>query len=205
MSTRGNVRGFTLFEMMIAVAIVALMVVSLHQFLVSNLNAIQISSEISAEKQAIVGLTNLLQAELNDLPPRGASLLIGVPHRINNLDCDELQWQCRAGNGLLTTAAPDEDYRVTLTLDLNKSTRQLELGLRRRLLTANERDYNWLPVMRNIAALKIEYFDPRLNYWLPRWNASNAVPSLVRIRLWRDPNDAPYEAVLTVPTANLQQ
>lgn len=205
MSTRGNAKAFTLFEMMIAVAIIALIMVAMHQFLVANLDAIRISSEISAEKLAIVGLTNLLQAELNDLPPRGASLLTGVPHRINNLDCDEMQWQCQPGNGLLTTAAPPEDYRVTLTLDVDKPSRQLVLGLRRRLLTANEKDFNWLPIMRNVAALKIEYFDPRLNYWLPRWNSSNALPSLVRVRIWRDANDLPYEAVLTVPAANLQQ
>ena len=53
--------------------------------------------------------------------------------------------------------------------------------------------------------MEIRYYDPRVNGYVERWNDQNARPSLVRIRVWRKPDDAPYEAVLSVPAANLQQ
>jgi hypothetical protein len=54
-------------------------------------------------------------------------------------------------------------------------------------------------------AIKIRYFDSRLNALVDRWNDPTTRPSVVSIAIWRNPDDLPYEAVLEVLSARLQQ
>src|SRR4051812_1648867 len=53
--------GFTLLEVVIAVLIIGLLTISIYRFVAGNLNALQISSEIGAERQLMVGLVNLIE------------------------------------------------------------------------------------------------------------------------------------------------
>jgi prepilin-type N-terminal cleavage/methylation domain-containing protein len=196
---------FTLLEVVIAVAIVSLLTISIYRFVVANLTALRISTEMSTERQTMVGLVNLVDAQLSDLPVQGQALLLGQPHKFHDLESDEMQWLCRAGQGLLTTAALGE-YRVTLELKpVEKTSAELELGLRRRPVEGTEKDDTWISLMRPVVALEIRYFHPQLNAWVERWNDQNRRPSLVRISITRNLEEPPYEAVLTLPTANLQQ
>src|SRR5205823_6458257 len=105
----------TLLEVMIAVAIIGLMMVSVYRFVRANLVAIYTSAEIVAERQETTGLINFLQAQLEDLPMRQPGALLGKPAKFHDLAADEMTWLCRAGQGVLTTSAPDE-YRVTLVI-----------------------------------------------------------------------------------------
>jgi prepilin-type N-terminal cleavage/methylation domain-containing protein len=198
-------RAFTLLEVVIAVAIVSLLTISIYRFVVANLTAVQISTEMSNERQMMVGLVNLIDAQLSDLPVQGQGLLLGQPHKFHDLESDEMQWLCRAGQGLLTTAALGE-YRVTLELKpVEKTSAELELGLRRRPVDGTEKDDTWISLMRPVVALEIRYFHPQLNAWVERWNDQNRRPSLVRVSITRSLDEPPYEAVLTLPAANLQQ
>lgn len=206
MSIRGssNRRGFTLLEVMIGVAVIALITISLYRFVTSTLLAIRVTSEANDDRHALIALVKAVEAELHDLPPKLNSAIQGTPHKFDNLQADELQWYCRGGNGLFTKAAEGEWYS-TLTIQRDKTTRELEIGIRRRPIEAKPAEYKWLPLLRRVNALEVKYFDRRLNAWIERWNPQDARPSLVRLRIWRDPNDPPYESVIAIPSANLQQ
>ena len=159
-----------------------------------------------------------LQTQLADLPRRGNSAILGNPLKLHDLSSDELIWRAHAGQGVLTEAAPGE-YRVTMTVQPVESTSsELELGLRREPVTPEARadvdffargsgvnKYNWVSLIRPFAAFEVRYFDPRLNAWLDRWTDQTARPLLVRVRLWKNADDPPVEAILPVPSANLQQ
>jgi prepilin-type N-terminal cleavage/methylation domain-containing protein len=203
---RGTARAaFTLLEVVIAVAIIGLLTVTLYRFVVSTLGALRISTEMSTERRMMIGLVNLIEAQLNDLPTQGQALLLGQPHKFHELESDEMQWLCRAGQGLLTSAALGQ-YRVTLELKpVEKTSAELELVLRRRPVEGTEKDDSWISLMRPVAALEIRYFHPQLNAWVERWNDQNRRPSLVRISITRNVEEPPYEAVLTLPASNLQQ
>lgn len=196
--------GFTLLEVMLAVFMIALLTFSLFRFVSVNIDALAFSTQASAEEKTITGFVNLIQGQLNELPPKGQGMLLGQAHKFKGLASDEIQWRSRGGIGLLTTAADDE-YRVTLRLQpITKTSPVLDLVMKRRLITGKEDDLE-LRLIPDVAALEFRYFDPRLNAWLERWTDQNARPSLVRVRIWRNADDAPYEAVLTVPSAMLQQ
>lgn len=205
MSIRSNARrGFTLLEVMIAVGVIALITTSIYGFLKSTLVGIRVVSEANDDRQSVVALVKVVEAELQDLPLRVNGAIQGVPHKFDNLEADELQWYCRGGNGLFTKAAEGEWYS-NLTIQRDKTTHELEIGIRRRPIDAKESDYKWWPLLRHVSALEVRYWDRRLNSWIERWTPQDARPGLVRIRIWRSADDPPYEAVIAVPSANLQQ
>lgn len=199
-----NKRGFTLLEVMIGVAVIALITISLYRFVTSTLIAIRVTSEANDDRASLVALVKTVEAELQDLPSRVNGAVSGVPHKFDNLEADELQWYCRGGNGLFTKAAEGEWYS-TLTIQRNKTTRELEIGLRRRPIDAKPEDYKWWPLLKRVNALEVRYFDRRLNAWIERWNPQDARPALVRLRIWRSADEAPYESVIALPSANLGQ
>ena len=199
-----NRRAFTLLEVMIGVAIIALITICIYRFVSSTLLAIRVTSAANDDRHSLVALVKAVEAELQDLPPKLNGVIQGTPHKFDNLQADELQWYCKGGNGLFTKAAEGEWYS-TLTIQRNKETRELEIGLRRRPIDAKPADYKWWPLLHRVNALEVKYFDRRLNAWIERWNPQDARPALVRLRIWREANDPPYEAVIAIPSANLQQ
>jgi hypothetical protein len=190
---------------MVAIAIVGLLTVSIYRFVVTNLSALQFSTETSTERGMMTGLVDFIGGQLADLPAQGQGLLLGQPHKFHDLASDEMQWLCRPGAGLMTTAATGQ-FRVTLELrPVTKTSAELELGLRRRPVDGTEKDETWVGLMRPVEALEIRYFHPQLNAWVDRWNDQNRRPSVVRISITRTLDEPPYEAVLRLPATNLQQ
>jgi prepilin-type N-terminal cleavage/methylation domain-containing protein len=205
MCHRGNDRhAFTLLEIMVAVAIITLITFSVYQFVRTSLGAIQVSQEMSAQDQELSGFINFIQTQLEDLPMRQQGVLLGSPNKIRGQPADEMQWICRAGHGVLTAAGTNE-YRVTLTLQPStKSGQELEIGLRRQPTNVDERNYNWLPLIKPAAGLEIRYWDDRLSAYIERWTDINKRPTLVRVRMWKTADSLPIEAVLPVPSARMQ-
>lgn len=211
--------GFTLLEVIIATVIIALMTFGLYRFIASNLNALRMSTELHDERQSLQGFVKFLQLQLAELPLKRQGVLSGAPFKFNNLSADEMTWICTAGQGLMTDAA-EQDYKVTLALQpKEKGSKILEIGLRREP-AGDENDqrlnpqfftrgtgtqkYSWVPLIEGIAAMKIRYFDARLNAMVDRWNDPNARPSLVAVSIWREADGLPYDAVIEVPSARLQ-
>lgn len=196
-------RAFTLFEIMIAVMIVAMIIFAVYRFVQTNLTAIQLSTEISEEKQSLTGLVNFIQNQLNELPDGNPNVLMGEPFKKSNLRGDRIEWICRAGEGVLTTAAPDE-YKVTLTLESIEKSDEMAIGIRRRLIDEDIKGSKFIPLLRNALAFKVRYFDKRQNAYVDKWAYPDAKPWLVEVSIWRKGDDEPYVAVLPVPGANMQ-
>ena len=62
-------RGFTLLEIIIAVAILATMALSIYRFVQSNLVAIRVSSDAIASEARYDGLREVLTTQWQSLPP----------------------------------------------------------------------------------------------------------------------------------------
>ncbi len=179
--------GFTLLEISLAVAILAMMSLAIYRFVQSNITAVRISTEQVAVDDRYTGLLNLLSAELQSLP-QGNGALTGEPFKFNNVPRDEMTWTCSAGLGVLTRYATG-DYLVTMRLRPTKGAAdRMELGLARRLTTSLEREQGaetWVPLVGDITALQIRYFDPRLNSWVDRWSDTSTLPRLVKLSISR--------------------
>src|SRR5262245_2685883 len=75
MSTDPKARGFTLLEIMLAVAILGMMALAIFRFVQTNLTALRFSSETSAADAQYDGLRDLLTNQWQSLSPLRARMV----------------------------------------------------------------------------------------------------------------------------------
>jgi prepilin-type N-terminal cleavage/methylation domain-containing protein len=191
-------RGFTLLEIIMAVAILATMALAIYRFVQANLVAIRLSSETLASEARYDGLREVLAAQWQSLPP-GKGALIGEAFKLNDRERDEIRWICSAGPGLMTRYASG-DFVVALRLQPEKKdSDRYDLGLLRKpkddsaLTNANE---SWVPLIENVRSLQVSYFDARLNVWVERWMDAGTLPRLVKVIVGRSDAVVPWEAII---------
>lgn len=198
-------RAFTLLEITLAVAILAMMSMAIYRFVATNLTALRISAEAGAIDAQYSGFLNLLSAQWQDLPS-GVGAMTGEPLKLNDRPRDEITWTCPAGPGLFTRYAAG-DYRVSLRLrPVAKASDKLEIGVVRKPVDDSATDAaneTWVPLLLNVQSLQIRYFDPRLNTWVDRWADTATLPRLVRITIGRPDNSVPWEAIVALRRTSL--
>jgi hypothetical protein len=190
---------------MVGVSVIGLIVIAMYRLVEAQLTALQVSRETQIRSLQLEGLTAYVRSVLASLPLRQNEAFRGLSHQFGMAPADEMQWLARPGQSLLTSAAPEEDFVLTLTVQPSQaSARQQDLGVRRRQLSQPESSYEWLVLLPNVAGLQFMYFHPALGTWLERWEDGTARPALVRMRVWRDAAQEPYEVVLPVPSHRIQ-
>ena len=193
---RGGYDGFTLLEIMLAVAILGMMAIAIFRFVQSTLTALRFSSETAAADAQYDGLRDLLTTQWQGLSPLRAKM-VGEPFKLSDRERDEIRWNCGAGPGLLTRYAPGE-FTAVLRLQPGNDDR-LDLGVLRKPQEDSdvaEKNETWVPLIKNVSSLEISYFDPNANDWLPRWLGGNRLPSLVKVSVGRPDAADPWEAVI---------
>jgi prepilin-type N-terminal cleavage/methylation domain-containing protein len=190
--------GFTLLEIIMAVAILATMALAIYRFVQSNLVAIRLSSETLASEARYDGLREVLAAQWQSLPS-GKGALLGDAFKLNDRERDEIRWTCSAGPGLMTRYAAG-DFVVALRLQSEDKDRdRYNLGLLRKpkddsaLTNVNE---SWIPLIENVRSFQVRYFDARLNVWVERWTDTQVLPRLVKVIIGRSDADVPWEAII---------
>src|ERR1700722_1820195 len=197
--------GFTLLEITLAVAILAMMSLAIYRFVQTNLLAIRASSDASAADARYGGLRDLLNTQWQALAP-GKGALLGDPFKFNDKSRDEIRWICGYGPGLLTRYA-SADFMVTLRLQRHSDkSDQLDLGFLRKpkedsdIVTEN---VTWIPLIENIQSMQIRYFDPRINSWVDRWSDAVTLPRLVKLVIGRPDSTVPWEAIIPLARTSL--
>ena len=194
-----NSFGFTLIEIMLAVGILGIMSVAIFRFVQSNMTALYVSSDTAAADAQYDGLRELLTAEWQSLSPFRANMT-GEPFKLGDRERDEIRWSCGAGPGLLTRYAPN-DFTVALRLQPgNEKSGRLDLGFLRK--PKNDSDIGeghetWVPLIKNVTSLEINYFNAGTNTWSPRW-PSHGLPWLIKIKVERTDAAVPWEAIIAL-------
>jgi prepilin-type N-terminal cleavage/methylation domain-containing protein len=190
--------GFTLLEIIMAVAILATMALAIYRFVQANLVAIRLSSETLASEARYDGLREVLVAQWQSLPS-GRGALLGDAFKLNDRERDEIRWTCSAGPGLMTRYAAG-DFVVALRLQSEKKeSNRYDLGFLRKpkddsaVSNANE---TWIPLIENVRSLQFRYFDARLNVWVERWTDAGTLPRLVKVIVGRSDAVVPWEAII---------
>jgi prepilin-type N-terminal cleavage/methylation domain-containing protein len=207
-------KGFTLIEVMLAVAILSLTTLGIFRFVQSTLRAVSASVEDTEEQLALERLVALVQEQLYSLPVRGQTNIQGESIKLNGADFDSLEWRSRGGAGLMTTAASGE-YRVKLRIQpIEKNSNKYEIGFWRRpalletsgglVAGGSDKDATWVPLMQKVAALRLRYWDSRLGQLLDSWRDPTVRPSFVIMSVTLEGEVTPYEAVLRIPISAVQ-
>src|SRR2546423_6428055 len=193
-----NRRGFTLLEIVMAVAILATMALAIYRFVQSNMVAIRLSADAIAADARYDGLRDVLAQQWQILPP-GKGALTGDAFKLNDRERDEVRWICGAGPGLMTRYAAG-DFVVALRMQPEKKDGdRYDLGFLRKptkdssLTNANE---TWIPLIKNVNTFQVRYFDARLNVWVERWTDAGTLPRLVKVTVGRFDAATPWEAII---------
>jgi prepilin-type N-terminal cleavage/methylation domain-containing protein len=198
-------RGFTLLEIMLAVAILGMMAMTIYRFVATNLTVLRVSTEDNLSEARYAGLISLVTAQLQDLPS-GVGALSGEPFKFADRPRDEITWICGSGPGLLTRYGPGE-YLVTMRLrPVGDKTDRMEIGLRRMPRTTaegSEEGVTWVSLLDDVSSLQIRYFDVRLNAWVDRWPDPSTLPKLVRLMIGRA-DRPPLEVIIPLGRTPLQ-
>lgn len=193
-------RAFTLLEITLAIAILAMMSLAVYRFVQTNIVALRISSETNALDAQYAGFVNLLNAQWSSLPP-GMGALLGEPFKQNDRARDEITWICGAGPGLLTRYAVGE-YQVSMRLrPMSKESDRMEIGVMRKGFDegkSEDGNETWIPLITDVQSLQIRYFDPRLNVWVDKWTDTVTLPRLVKLAIGRTGTSVPWEAVVAL-------
>ncbi|MEP6809122.1 MAG: prepilin-type N-terminal cleavage/methylation domain-containing protein [Chthoniobacterales bacterium] len=191
---------FTLLEIMLAVAILAMMSLAIYRFVSTNLIALRISTDANLTDERYAGFVRLLSTEWSSLPT-GSGALLGEPIKQNGRSRDEITWTCGAGPGLLTRYATGE-FHVSLRLrPIAKSGDQMELGLARTVFDPNRKSdgpESWVPLLSGVDSIQIRYFDPRLNVWVEKWTDTITLPRLVKVIIGRPDSSVPWETIVAL-------
>ena len=194
----GSRRGFTLLEITLAVAILAMMSLAIYRFVQANLIALRVSTQTNAVDAQYAGFGSLLASEWAALPA-GVGALQGEPLKLNNRSRDEITWLASAGPGLLTRYASGR-YRVSMRLrPASKETEQLEIGLARRPegeSGSSGENESWIPLLQGVQSLEIRYFDQRLNVWVEKWTDTITLPRLVKVAISRPDDNVKWETII---------
>lgn len=193
-------RAFTLLEIVLAVAILAVMSLAIYRFVSTNLIALRISSEANLIDAQYSGFVSLLTKEWTSLPS-GEGALLGEPLKLDDRARDEITWICSAGPGLFTRYAAGE-YQVSMRLrPMSKTNDKLELGVMRKAYDRtkkNDAAGSWVPLLSDVQSVQIRYFDPRLNVWVEKWTDTIMLPRLVKLSIGRPDNSVPWEAIIAL-------
>jgi prepilin-type N-terminal cleavage/methylation domain-containing protein len=196
---RARRSGFTLLEIILAVAILGMMCVTIYRFVQTNIIVLQVSAEESIEEARYGGLLDLLTTQWQSLPT-GVGALGGEPFMFNQRPRDEIVWFCSAGPGLMTRYAGGE-FSVRMRLrPMKEGGDRMQLGFLRRPREAAEgsdEGETWVPLIENVRGMRIRYFDPRLNAWVERWTDSSTLPRLIEVILER-PNRPNWQAIIAL-------
>ena len=192
--------GFTLLEIMLAVAILATMSLAIYRFVQSNLIALRVSSDAAAVDASYDALHDLLSAQWQSLPS-GSGALSGEPLKVSDISRDQITWTCGAGPGLLTRYAAG-DFLVSMCLrPAGKKSDRIDLGFLRKPVedqSIGNAHESWVPLLENVRSLQIRYFDPRLNVWQDKWTDTVTLPRLVKIIMARNDSAVPWEAIIAL-------
>ena len=186
---------------MLAVAILVAITFSIYRFVESTLVSVRISTEAVNETALLESVTGYLRHQLQALPIGRPGAIFGEAHRFNGVSQDELGWVATAGSGLLTRNAEGE-WTATLALRRNKEKGGFDLGLRRQDVDGKQ-EPGWLPLLPEINALEVRYFDPRAAAWMEKWTDNAFRPTLVKVKLWRGEAKDAYETIIPIPIVPL--
>jgi type II secretory pathway pseudopilin PulG len=187
---------FTLLEVTLAVAILAMMSLAIYRFVQTSIITMNVSAAADAVDARYTGLREMLAQQLQSLP-QGAGALLGDAVKVNDHDRDVLTWTCSAGPGVLTRYAAGE-FKVDLRLRPHDGkSGKLDLGILRRPNDEDEGTHeSWVRLIDDVSSLQIRYFDPRLNTWVQRWTDTITLPRLVRLVIGRHDAKVPEEIVV---------
>jgi prepilin-type N-terminal cleavage/methylation domain-containing protein len=194
--------GFTLLEMLVAIAIFAVLLSSVGVLFTSILHLRQTSQEVSEQGIPEARAMHILENDLKHALPGGMDLIgafTGTPDEKSKVRQDTLTFY--SGSGVLTDADPWGDaIYVEYELDMpddakqhGKISKNTSLGLNltrtvtRNLLALTSESLPTETLLHGVDYFQVDYYDKANTEWVDTWDtddlSTKSLPSAVRVEI----------------------
>jgi len=197
MRDRARRRGFTLIEVILSLAILALLTGGVFGTVRATMSATAALRDAQQQRQGVYGLIELCQQTLSSLP--GEASVIKQVRRDNSTPELTLRQAPRAfalgeraffyGETALT-ARRQNNGALTLGVEYRKINRWTQKV---------EGDPQWLPLLKDVQGVAWNFYDPGSGIWLDHWENASRKPQGVRLTLSFLGNDPAWSQTFWLP------
>lgn len=183
-------RAFTLIEIVIAVAIVALITVGVYGMVSSTMSVSRMTEQMAQQSSQLLGFNRYIQSHFRSLQlklPGAAQVVAGKSGRSGlGSRADAVSWITPPGSAILARRAEGlyvatlemaplvsdkTKYGIYVARSVFEPDRPPSAPLSRALLLADA------------TYLEIAFYDARINNWVDEWRDAAVLPDLVRVRV----------------------
>lgn len=174
-------RGFTLIEILLAVALIAVIAALVFGSLSTTLNAIDVARGIAASEQVVRTTMRLMADELS----MGVSLQVmpwmGINAQQESQPADTVVFLTM---GQFRGAESERDTEIVRIVYTREGDKLLRL-VRRNLYGLSDDSLEQLELVRKVKAFNVRYYDAKNNLWVDEWDgrARSKPPGALLIEL----------------------
>lgn len=182
--------GFTLVEILVAVALLGIIAAMVFGSLITTTQAVDAGREHVSREQTVRKILRLMAEELTLSKRSLAYPWVGMNGTQEGQPSDTLAFLAMSQELSISTARESEVIRVVYARERDRLIR----FVRRNLYTLTDTDetLDQMELADHVQAFNVRYYDDQNRIWLDEWPTAGKLPKAVLIELtFQDPDAAP--------------
>jgi len=177
---RGSERGFTLVEVLLAVALVAMMATLVFGSLYVTTSAIDAARAKSANEQVIRSTLRVMTDELSVGESRTAGPWMGINGQLDGQPADSVAFLTMGQFRGADSAKDTELVRIVYTREGDRLLR----FVRRNLYGLTDESVEQVELANKVKGFNVRYYDSKSKLWLDEWDGQRlGIPKAILIEL----------------------
>lgn len=173
--------GFTLVEVLVAVALLSMVGSMVFGSLVMTTNAVEAGREHAAKEQAIRRILRLMSEEISLSKPNTMYPWVGTNGTQDGQPADILAFLAMSQELSTSTITEGETVRVVYTRERDRLIRFVRRNLY--TLTDTDESLDQMELADRVQAFNIRYYDDQNRIWIDEWPAVPKTPKALLIEV----------------------
>ncbi len=175
--------GFTLIEMLVAIALLAVVAAMVFGSLVTTNRAIEAGRDLSAREQTTRRVLHVMAEEISFSKQSTEFQWVGINGTYAGYPADTLAFVAMNDGSSGSTAKESEMIRVVYTRDRDRLIRYA----RKNLYGLTDESLGQVELADRVRGFNLRYFDGQGRVWVDDWQTANKIPAALLIEVTFEP------------------